>query len=218
MRRAVLALLAAVALPASAFAAPVTVVMTGTWDYIDDEGGVVAGDIGLGTAYTATLTYDDATPDSNPEAGEGNYVVSAPSFSFTLTSGGLTFAWNPGGFAEIDVINASVDTLTVDARGLSGGPGLPPIGFSYLFASFDDTTGTALSSASLVGLPWVLGDWNSRGMALFFDVADGSSLTYVDLGGTVDSITVVPEPSALALAAAGASALALGRRRRSQRA
>lgn len=217
MRRAVLALLAAVALPASALAAPVTVVMTGTWDYVDDAGDVLGGAITLGTSYTATMTYDDSAPDFNSAPNVGNYDVGAYPFSFTLTSGGFTFS-HVGSIAEIDVTNASYDALAVYAENLVGGPGLPAFDFSYVNPAFDDTTGTALSSPSLAGLPWVLDDWNSRGMALFFDVADGSPLTYVDLGGTVDSITVVPEPSALALVGAGASALALGRRRRSQRA
>lgn len=213
MRTAALALLVAAALPASASATPVTILLNGTWDYVDDTGGVVAGAVSLGTPYTANFTYDDAASDQNPVPGEGNYDVGALPFSFTLSTGGLAFSWVSGGFAEIDLINGVDDSLSVDARGLSGGPGLPPIGFSYLLASFDDSTGSALSSATLVGLAWDLSDWNSRDMALFFDVDDGDLLTYVDLGGTVDGLTVVPEPGSLALLAGGALALAGWRRR-----
>jgi hypothetical protein len=214
MRHFVLTWHAALILPTAALAAPVTVVMTGTWDYVDDTGGVLAGAITLGTPYTATITYDDAATDVNPSPDDGNYDVGALAFGFTLTSGGLTFTHLSGGPAEIDVANGSSDALAVYAERLAGDPGLPAIGFSYVNPAFDDPTGTALTSPSLAGLPWSLGDWNSAGMALFFDVADGNLLTYVDLGGTVGSLAVVPEPSTLGLLVAGTAALAGARPRR----
>jgi len=217
MRSAALALLVAAVLPAAASAAPVTVVMTGTWDYIDDPLGVVSGQIALGTSYTVTLTYDDATPDSNPAAIYGNYHFTGPLYGFTLTTASYTFVDAPGGTAELDTVNDSYDSLSVMGSGLTGGPGLPAFGTpSYITTSFDDSSATALSSTALLGLPWVLSSWETSGTGLFFDIADGNPNTYVDLGGTITSMTVIPEPTSFGLVAAGAVALAGAKRRRAR--
>lgn len=207
--------LLAMASPQQAAASPVTVVMTGIWTLVDDAGAVLGGAILPGSAFSATLVYDDATPDSNADPLYGNYFVAPAQFSFTLASGGFLFSHVPGGVNEIDVIDlGSGDSVAVYAETFTTSPPLPPFGLNYANPFLDDPTGTTLSSDALTAVPWSLAAWSAASMTFFADIDDGNPLTYFDLEGDITGLTVVPEPGSFGMLALGLTALACGARRR----
>jgi hypothetical protein len=207
--------LLATALPRVAGALPVTGLMTGAWTVVDDAGGVLGGAVLPGTAFSATLVYDDATPDSNALPEFGNYFGAPAQFSFTLSTGGFLFSHVAAGVNEIDVIDlGSGDGVAVYAETFTVSPALPPLGLTYTNPSFGDPSGTALSSDALTGVPWSLGAWSSPGMAFFADIDDGNPLTYFDLQGDVTGLTVVPQPTTRGLLSLGLALLGCGARRR----
>mgnify|MGYP002382001950 CR=1 FL=1 len=213
MRPLVLALLIAVSLPLSSSAVPLTVVMGGEWDSVDDAGNVLGGAVLPGTAFTATMTYDDTAPPTYSDPITANYDVGALPFSFTLATGGFTFTWLAGGFTSLDLTNTIYDGVAGFFEDFSGAPGLPPIGYAYASPSLDDPSGTALASTALPPLPWSLAAWPTAALGFFFDIDDGDPQTYVDLQGTLTSLTVVPEPGTSVLLAMGLALLAARARR-----
>ena len=213
MRPFAFALLLALGLPLAAAASPVTVLISGTWDTVDDAGNELGGTVTPGGAFTATLSYDDTAPITYSDPITANYDVGALPFSYVLVTGGFTFAW-AGGFTSLDLLDSSYDTVAGYFEDLSGTPGLPPFGLSYASLSLDDPSGAALSSTALAALPWSLASWPSADAGIFFDVLDGNPLTYVELAGTITSLTVVPEPATSGLLAGGLALLAAGARRR----
>jgi hypothetical protein len=96
MRRArrLLWILALVALAAGpSYATSVTVLISGVWDdSVIDDLGVTNGAIALGGTYTATLVFDDATPDTDGTSNVGNYQLAAASTDLVISSGGFTFS------------------------------------------------------------------------------------------------------------------------------
>jgi hypothetical protein len=188
--------------------------MNGVWDLVDDSGNVLGGSVQVGTSFSATLVYDDATPDSNPSPTSGNYLVAPAQFSFTLSTATFVFTHVFAGFNEIDVQDLpGNDSIAVYAETFSSGGALPAFGLAYANPVLNDYTGTVLSSDALVGLPWTYPGWDAA-MSFFADIADGNPNTYFDLEGTVTSITQVPEPGTFVLVSIGLLALGHGRRRR----
>lgn len=205
--------LLALASPLRAAASPVSVVMTGVWTLVDDAGAVLGGAILPGSAFSATLVYDDATPDSNASPLYGNYFVAPAQFAFTLGSGGFTFSHVPGGVNEIDVIDPGTgDSVAVYAETFTTSPPLPPLGLNYANVFLDDPSGTALSSDALTAVPWSMAAWSAAAMTFFADIDDGNPLTYFDLEGEITGLTVVPEPASFGMLALGLTALACGAR------
>ena len=203
------------ALASPALASPVTVAFTGVWTLVDDAGAVLGGAITPGSAFSATLVYDDATPDSNASPLYGNYTVAPAQLGFTVTSGGFTFSHVFGGLNEIDVLHPGTgDTVSLYAEGLAVSPSVGPIGFSWAGFSLDDPSGTALSSDALTGVPWSMAAWSAGAMTIFADLDDGNPLTYFDLEGDVTSLTATPEPGTAGLVGAGLALLSLRARRR----
>ena len=213
MRSLVLALLLAVVLPLTGSATPLTVVMSGAWDVVDDAGNVLGGAVVPGTAFTATMSYDDTAPPTYSDAVTANYDVGALPFSFTLVTGGFTFTWLAGGFTSLDLTNSLFDGVAGFFQDFSGAPSLPPMGLAYASPSLDDPSGTALSSTALPPLPWSLAAWPTAALGFFFDIDDANPLTYVDLQGSLTSLTVVPEPGSSVLLVMGLVLLAAGARR-----
>lgn len=213
---AALGLLGLLGLSAPAFATSVTVTMTGVWTFVDDTGSVLGGAITPGSAFSATLVYDDATLDSNPDStAYGNYAVAPTQFGFTVTSGGFTFSQVFGGLNTIDVLDPGTgDGVSTYAEDLAVSPPVGPIGFSWAAVSLDDPSGTALSSDALTGVPWTLSSWASAGVTVFADIDDGNPLTTFDLEGDITSLTATPEPGTSTLVLAGLVLLASRARRR----
>ncbi|CAG0967616.1 hypothetical protein MYXO_01115 [Myxococcaceae bacterium] len=211
MRSLAFVALIAAALPLSAVAAPVTVSISGTWDVVDDPGGVLSGAVVPGTSFAALLSYDDTAPIIYSDPTTANYDLGALPFSLDVATGGFTFTWFAGGTTQLDLVNGSFDNASGFFENLSGTPGLPPIGYSYMLLALDDASATALSSTALAALPWSLAPWGSADFGVFFGVPG----TYVDLQGSISALAVVPEPGTPALLAAGFVLLAARARRRS---
>lgn len=211
---AVIAVLALFVLPTAAAAAPVTVTMSGLWTLVDDSGAVLGGAITPGSAFSATLVYDDATFDSNSDPSYGNYAVAPAQFGFTLTSGGFTFSHVFGGTNEIDLTDlASGDGVAVYAETFTATPSVGPLGLSYANPLLDDPSGAALSSDALTTVPWSMASWAAGSMTFFADIDDGNVLTYFDLEGDITSLVATPEPGTAGLLGAGLVLLAYRARR-----
>jgi len=70
-----------------AFAAPVSIVVTGTQNQYDDPGGFLPFPLpDESTPWALTFTYDSATPDSNPDPVAGQYREAISAISLTIGS------------------------------------------------------------------------------------------------------------------------------------
>ena len=209
MRRArhLLWILALTALTtAPAHAASVTVLITGTWDSVSDNGNVFGGTVGNGTSFSAVLTYDDATPDGDADPDVGSFSAAAASSDLSITTAG--FAFTPGASAPLAMFiendsDFGEDTLALftdgyTATGLSVGISLT--GTRYANPTFTDTSATAHASGALTGLPWSIGSYDITSFYFFAQVAGAGANAFIELQGTVTDLAVVPEPSGMCLA------------------
>lgn len=208
MRRArhLLWILALTALTtAPAHATSVTVLITGTWDSVTDNGNVLGGTVGNGTSFSAVLTYDDATPDGDADPNVGSFSVAAASSDLSITTAGFLFTpgataplamfiENDNGFGE-DTLALFTDGYT--ATGLSDGISLT--GTRYANPTFTDTSATAHASGALTGLPWSIGSYDITSFYFFAQVAGAGANKLIELQGTVTGLAVVPEPSGIGL-------------------
>lgn len=197
----------------AAGAAPVTVLMTGTWNVFEDTGGVLDGSVGLGTAFTLTFSYDDATPDDDPSSSAGYYLFGGGAYTLEIETGNYTISASPTSTTELalTVTGGGGGDLTLYTEGFDvAGPGSPSFGFlSYLNPSAFGLPAGTFSSDALVGLPWgaLAGALN----VYFFGSDDG--VDFVELSGEPTSLTVVPEPGSAVLVALGLAWVGARRRR-----
>lgn len=222
MRRArrlfwILALVALVAAPA-AHATSVTVEITGTWFATDDTASVLDGSAGTGDSFVVTLVYDDAVADADPASDLGAYFTPAASSDLSIVTGNYTFT--PGSAVGIGVENDNdfdEDWTLVDASGytatgpLPGGVGTGPT--AYATITLTDFSGAAHGSDDLVGLNWSLGAYDVADVYLFVGITGAGPLQFIEFQGTIDQISVLPEPSLLALAGLAFGVMTLAARR-----
>src|SRR5262245_55821118 len=177
-------------------ATSVTVLLSAEWFQVDDSAGVLDASISVGGAFTATLVYDDSVTDLDP-TGDGFYVTGAASSDLTIVSG--NFIFSPGSDVGIGVENDGVlgDRTLVSATNyvasglVAGGSGLP----AYADFTFTDPSTNAHTSDALVGLNWVLGDFDDAFLDLFVAITGFDNPEFIELQGTVKQIHVLPEPS-----------------------
>jgi hypothetical protein len=222
MRRArhLLWILALVALGAGpSYATSVTVLLSGTWDSVTDNASVTNGSITTGGTFTVTLTYDDATPDIDPDPTVGSYLMPAATSSLTLATGSYTFTLLAGEgiiFGVDDDLSGQDDFGWFAENYTTSGPlpGGVTTGYGYMNPLVFDTTQTAHSSDDLTGLPWSVADYDSPNLGMYFLIAvNGAGADkYIELVGDFTQFTVLPEPSALVLTGLGCAALLLRRR------
>jgi hypothetical protein len=219
--RALLLLLASIALGAGqAGATSVTVVLSGEWYDVTDNAGVTDGSLTVGGAFTVTLTYDDATPDIDPDPTSGGYLLPAATSALSLSSGSYTFTLNAGEDIQFGVGD---DYFGQDDFGwfaenytTSGPlPGGVSTGYGYMNPLVYDTTETAHSSDALTGLPWDVDAYDSPNNGMYFLIAvnGAGSGKYIELAGNFTDFSVLPEPSALCLVGVAGALAALSRRR-----
>lgn len=219
--RVLLWILAAVALGAGpARATSVTVLLTGTWTMVTDTAGVTS--IDEGDTFTVTLTYDDATPEVDPEPDDdltlGDYLLPAATSALTLTTGSYTFTLPASEGIGFSVGNSYLgnDDFVIFAENFTSS-GLSPFGtgYGYMNPSVYDTTETAHSSDALADLPWDITAYDSSDEMYFLIAVTGAGPgAYLELIGDFTQFSVLPEPSLMTLAVLAASALVLNARGR----
>ncbi len=179
----------------SALASLLTAEFKGTIDNV-----LAAGSTGavVGEPWTATYTFDSTTPDTNGDPSLGDYVVTSVTFDI-----GGTFITITSPLIQVDNDNA---LFLRDAYSLTGGS---PIDGGALFAvDLLDTDMTELFDDSLPLVALDLGQFETLGLTL---VSNDFFTTWVT--GTVDSMTLIPEPTSLALLGFGGLAPVSRRRR-----
>jgi hypothetical protein len=205
--------------PAIAEAASIGLRLTGTIDetYI---GGLSEGLVAVGTPFSLSVTFDDAVSDEEPDPSMGRYPGSPPPWSIVLEVGGYTLSTESSYYFRVhnnaldevyDHVNVWTNSSTNSVVGPLSTPTPPEDNFLefYLF----DTDGAALQSDALTSVPWNLSFWpDSR---VDFGFQDTFPTTWFFGGsGPIESLTVVPEPSAALLCGLGLAGLVARRRLR----
>jgi hypothetical protein len=225
MRRALRLLwtltLAALAVPPAAHATSVTVQLIGEWFQMTDNGGVTDGSIDVGGSFTVTLTFDDATPDGDPDPSSGLYLLPAATTDLTLSTGNYVFGLPPSEGVEFGIGDgfSGVDDFGFFAENFSTSGPLPggvSTGYGYMNPFVEDSTATAHSSDDLTALPWDISAYDSQSLYFLIAVNGAGANKFIELMGTFTHFAVLPEPSAVLLLAA-AGAVAASRARRAQK-
>src|SRR5262245_36817048 len=122
------ATLASLTTAGAANATPVTVQISGTWFLVADTASVLDGSVSNGTAFVATLVYDDSVSDLDPSSGFGSYFTPAASSDLKIVTGNYVFT--PASAVGVGVENNNEfgeDSTTLDASSY-GATGPFPIG------------------------------------------------------------------------------------------
>jgi hypothetical protein len=224
MRRArhllwILALAALAAAPA--YATSVTVLLSGEWFQVTDNAGVTDGSITTEGAFTVSLSFDDATSDSDPDPSVGFYLLLAPTTDLSLSTGSYTFSLSSSENVELGVDDnwSGQDDFGLFAENFSTSGPLPvgvTTGYGYMNPFVIDSTQTAHSSDSLTDLPWAVSAYDSPNLGMYFLIAVNGAGTnkFIELFGEFTEFTVLPEPAASFLLLAGCGALTIARSRR----
>jgi len=177
----------------------------------------------VGDSFSATVEYDTTAMDWNGDPGIGQFRTAIESIEFRIGS----YLGGSGGDAWITVqddVSLRLDVLSIIDGG-SVGPALtngPPVSGDGdlgpgtflpwgLEITFQDTDGTALASDSLPAAIPGLSEFEQTKLRLTFDDFATS------VGGSISSITLVPEPSVSVLFGLGLVTLASESRRRAAR-
>jgi hypothetical protein len=168
-----------------------------------------------GAVGSGTLTYDTDAPGST-DVGTGVHFVFAPPFAGELSFeiGSLTVT-SSGSLGGTLLDRPTGDRLEFYASADSD----PAVGFgNEVLVEFLDPSGTALTGTQLPGII-DLGTWTGQlvfgGHTFVCNEFDECSDVLWSAYASIESLTLVPEPSTLCLVASGLAALA-GRGRRAR--
>jgi hypothetical protein len=198
-----------------AHAATWRVDFSGSLDTID--AALLGTDFTIGDTFSGVYFFDDTTPDTHPAGDSGDYL----SFGryIASTSGGIAAE---GSSVRLLVTNdIPYDSYVAAAAWVHGTNSASGIPFNGVAVQLEDSTGTALSSASLPTSIDLSAYTSARFIISFEDwdvVADpwGDDAVFAKASGALDTMTFtpVPEPATMTLLALGG--LAVLRKRRKQ--
>ena len=195
-----------------ALASQITFHFTGTVTQTNfDPSDPFGGSIGFGTAITGSYTFDSATPDSDPSVSSASYQHAGPPYGLSINIGGNLFSTND--FLAVNVLNgAGIDQYGVLA--CNGGSAACFSGDLTVSMLMQDATGTALASAALPVAPPPVAAFPSRTLSLYRNYFDDAGTFYqIQIDGTLDSLTAVPEPSTTTSLLLGCALFAIARRK-----
>lgn len=210
-----------VATPTSA--ATVTVVMTGTLTRVSGPSGVTDGSLQVGAPFALTMTFSDAVSDLDPDGSLGDFRVPALSSSYVVSTGNYVFSANGDLAISIEDDNAfGEDVLAwfVDDFAVFGAlpTGVGPGAVTFSSVQLTDSTATAHSSDRLTDLAWDRAAYGPDNFAFWLAVQlAGPGIgpqQGIELLGTIEALSVVPEPNRLLLVAAGLAWIGLSLRRK----
>jgi hypothetical protein len=194
----------------------VTVQFTGTWDSVVDNGSATNGSLVVGGSFVATLTFDDATPDSNGTANVGDYLLPAASTDLVLSTGDYSFTLlssSPVSFGIEDNVGGQ-DGFGFFAEYFSTSGPLASgasTGYGYANPGLFDNSQTAHSSDDLTALPWNASLYDNTNFYFLIEVLGKGAGKFIELSGPVSQLSVLPEPSIAILMLVGLLAIALRR-------
>ena len=200
----------------------VPIAITGEVTYVDDDDGLLGGDINVGDIITGVYIYDSSTPDSDPGGNGGSYRHYSPPAGITLTVGGLVFMTDPDDVYFIvrianDMPPGIVGSGLSDGYGLRSEHNLPlpdPDGalVTLIRLSLFDRSFSALSSDALPTTAPVLDDWEKWDENIVITGGHPRGPRF-EIKGDLTSAVLIPEPTTISLFIIGA--LTVLRKRRS---
>jgi len=210
MRRAVCAaILGLVSLwAADARATPVTFAFSGEITFVAslDPSNPFPIEPAFGTPFSGTFTFDSNAVDDIPgDPTTGSYISAGAPFGLTLSLGGLDLTYGAVNIGVTDGYSSYGPGGDQYLFGFSGGDTL-------VSARFTDFGGTLFSNDSLPLTAFPLNGLFTE--FLFSDIINDSQ---VELGGSITSLTTVPEPATLLVVGAGLCGLIRRRQSRAPR-
>ena len=143
---------------------PVTINISATVTFVDDELGVLGAGILVGDILTGSYTYDPTTPDTNTSSTVGDYLHYGPPYGISITSSaGDNYATDPTNtLFRVGLVNdtntpPSDHFLLVSSRNVSSVSSLYIRAIKWLL---EDPTATALDSTELSLTPPNRADWS----------------------------------------------------------
>jgi len=188
---------------AFAFTGHITVISS--LDPFDPFPDPISDDAAAPSTFAGIFTFDSAAADAIPDPQTGNYASNGGPFGFTLSLGGLTF--NFGG-VNIGILNDFVTFFPVQTYDeyLASYSETPtdtnPTGVQLQIA-LNDFTGTAFTNDALPLAPPMLSAFSNSIYPAQFWFTDTINGNQVELFGSLDSLTTVPEPGTLFLLSPG---------------
>ena len=185
-------------------AGAITILFEGQIDYIDGPflttggpGGTLPADsYPVGTPFSGSLSFDEATADGDPSVERGFYGGAISAFSVTI--GGDSFAASTG---DVEVFPNFADPIDASSMGPVAGPMLNEFSAVSIGLEFADpgdlVTDDSLASATDLVRDGLLG---TDSFAIVFLDGGTTGVSYEALGCTY---SVIPEPGPAILIAMG---------------
>lgn len=203
----VVVLLLSAILPLPSSAAPVSVTVNG------ETASFFSGPFDVGTAVTATWTYDSAqAPDIS--AAQSLFFGAADSFSLTFDGFG-TYTGENGRIGQNVVSGTEYHSMYIgNGNGTVAGPVIDGLEILYFFVRF---AGEAFEDQDVLSSGFSSGDAIFQEAVMRFQPVGGGSQTQVELDFStrtfVFAATAIPTPGTLILLGVGLARLGYSRRR-----